>query len=88
MLCGSVCDTSEFDKAANREWLADFGYDADRIGAEWTKIEAFDQTNHAQKMAKYASQQATHNTCQVLAFCPLSGTCNYPSCRIKSGCAC
>jgi len=50
-----------FDNAADSQLLADFGYDTDRIAEERAKIEAFDQANQAQEMAKGAAQQATQD---------------------------
>lgn len=50
-----------FDNAAESGLLAEFGYDADRLAAERAKIEAFDQANQAQEMAKGAAQQATQD---------------------------
>jgi predicted pyridoxine 5'-phosphate oxidase superfamily flavin-nucleotide-binding protein len=56
-----------FDNAADSGLLADFGYDADRLAAERAKIEAFDQANQAQEMAKGAAQQATQDQDAALA---------------------
>lgn len=50
-----------FDNAAAGRLLADYGYDTDRIAEERAKIEAFDQANQAQEMAKGAAQQATQD---------------------------
>jgi predicted pyridoxine 5'-phosphate oxidase superfamily flavin-nucleotide-binding protein len=56
-----------FDNAAESGLLAEFGYDADRLAAERAKIEAFDQANQAQEMAKGAAQQATQDQDAALA---------------------
>jgi hypothetical protein len=47
--------------------LADFGYDAGRIAAERAKIEAYDQANQTQEMAKGSAQQATQDQDAALA---------------------
>jgi len=50
-----------FDNAADSGLLSDFGYDETRLAEERAKIEAFDQANQAQEMAKGAAQQATQD---------------------------
>ena len=56
-----------FDNARDVAALADFGYDADKIAAERAKIEAYDQANQAQEMAKGSAQQATQDQDAALA---------------------
>lgn len=56
-----------FDNAGDVPSLADFGYDADRLAAERAKIEAYDQANQAQEMAKGSAQQATQDQDAALA---------------------
>jgi hypothetical protein len=55
-----------FDNAAESGLLTEFGYEADRVAAERAKIEAFDQANQAQEMAKGAAQQATQDQAAAL----------------------
>ena len=56
-----------FDNAGDVAALADFGYDADKLAAERAKVEAYDQANQAQEMAKGAAQQATQDQDAALA---------------------
>jgi predicted pyridoxine 5'-phosphate oxidase superfamily flavin-nucleotide-binding protein len=56
-----------FDNAGAVAALTDFGYDAEKLAAERAKIEAFDQANQAQEMAKGAAQQATQDQDTALA---------------------
>ena len=56
-----------FDNAGGIAALADFGYDADKLAAERAKIEAYDQANQAQEMAKGSAQQATQDQDAALA---------------------
>jgi len=56
-----------FDNAGEIAALADFGYDAERIAAERAKIEAYDQANQTQEMAKGSAQQATQDQDAALA---------------------
>ena len=56
-----------FDNAGDIAALADFGYDAERLAAERAKIEAYDQANQTQEMAKGAAQQATQDQDAALA---------------------
>ena len=56
-----------FDNAGDVTALADFGYDAERLAAERAKIEAYDQANQAQEMAKGSAQQATQDQDAALA---------------------
>ncbi len=56
-----------FDNAGDIAALADFGYDADKLAAERAKIEAYDQANQAQEMAKGSAQQATQDQDAALA---------------------
>ncbi len=56
-----------FDNAGEVAALADFGYDADRLTAERAKIEAYDQANQTQEMAKGSAQQATQDQDAALA---------------------
>jgi hypothetical protein len=56
-----------FDNAGEVAALAEFGYEADRLAAERAKIEAYDQANQAQEMAKGAAQQATQDQDAALA---------------------
>jgi hypothetical protein len=56
-----------FDNAGEVTALADFGYDADRLAAERAKIEAYDEANQTQEMAKGSAQQATQDQDAALA---------------------
>ncbi len=56
-----------FDNAGDVAALADFGYDADRLAAERARIEAYDQANQTQEMAKGSAQQATQDQDAALA---------------------
>ena len=56
-----------FDNAGDVAALADFGYDADKLAAERAKVEAYDQANQAQEMAKGSAQQATQDQDAALA---------------------
>ncbi len=56
-----------FDNAGEVTALADFGYDADKLAAKRAKIEAYDQANQAQEMAKSAAQRVTQDQDAALA---------------------
>ncbi|MBI5563982.1 MAG: hypothetical protein HY870_03730 [Chloroflexi bacterium] len=56
-----------FDNAGEIAALAEYGYDAERLAAERAKIEAYDQANQAQEMAKGSAQQATQDQDAALA---------------------
>jgi len=56
-----------FDNATTISELSDFGYDAERLAAERAKVEAFDQANQVQEMAKGTAQQATQDQDAALA---------------------
>jgi hypothetical protein len=60
---------SLFDNAAGAPSLADYGYDAERLASERTKIAAFDLANQKQEAAKGAAQQASRE--QVAALTSL-----------------
>lgn len=56
-----------FDNAPASPALADFGYSPERIADEKAKIEAFNQANQKQEIAKGVAQQATVEQDEALA---------------------
>lgn len=56
-----------FDNAGSVALLAEFGYDAERLAAERAKIEALEQADQAQEIAKGDKQQATQDQQAALA---------------------